>query len=890
MKYIPKKTKVRTTIWKHYSWMEILLAAVAFGIVIGLLSSNLKGKWVVSLLVAGVSAVLLFPMGHGDFFYSEVLQNLRFLFSKKKFNSTEVDKLIPYIGFSEDGVINYPDYYGQVLHIGSKAFDLQTDYVQELDVEHFARALSCIDVGKVMDLVKIDRPIVLDEYIAELDLKIAEVKGTNKQAKIRRALLEARKNQLEYMNAQEKEYRSEYYLVVYDSSLKELNRVMEALKGHISVAGLPCSLLKSAHDVAIFLKYCNTRNFDEREAKGLTAEELLEWVRPEEIRFKLSGYSIDGVSAVSYAVSDYPLSVNNAWGADIMDIDNTKVCVHITPVEQSKAIKRVDKVFQELLARQDAHKASEVLEQETHLESMSELLQSLQNAREGLFDVAIVVTGFNYDDSLSDRTFRKNLKSRIQTNGFVVDSIIARQEEAVITANISRHQALGGSFERGINSSSIAAIFPFVHTAIMEKGGVLYGLNDYPIIWNMWKKDGTHRNANAMVFGRPGSGKSYFLKSLLVSSISDGCVCYVIDPENEYGELVRNVDGAMIDVGTAIKGSLNPFHIYQILTESGEPASSDVVFYSHLKTLESFFKVILENCDSDVLELINNIVVEVYAAKGIDEKTDVTQFKAERFPIFDDLYMLLTQKEKTEKSEMTRALYLKAKNYIKKFASGGRYSDLWDKPSSLAVENIMTVFNFQSLFANKNNLVANAQMLLIFRFLEQQVINIREKNRTAKKQQHIVIIADEAHLFIDPKYPIALDFFYQMVKRIRKYNGTFIPATQNVGDWKSNEELSSKTSAVIKNTQYTFVFALNPSDVEDLAQLYKSNPINEAEKQIITSAGMGECFYLGAYNERETMRIVTSEIAEAMFMDREFWRNYMVLRKDDLSLQTTKED
>ena len=47
-------------------------------------------------------------------------------------------------------------------------------------------------------------------------------------------------------------------------------------------------------------------------------------------------------------------------------------------------------------------------------------------------------------------------------------------------------------------------------------------------------------------------------------------------------------------------------------------------------------------------------------------------------------------------------------------------------------------------------------------------------------------------LSINAKFPIALDFFYSMNKRIRKYGGSFLPATQNIADWNANEELRSK--------------------------------------------------------------------------------------------------
>ena len=61
-----------------------------------------------------------------------------------------------------------------------------------------------------------------------------------------------------------------------------------------------------------------------------------------------------------------------------------------------------------------------------------------------------------------------------------------------------------------------------------------------------------------------------------------------------------------------------------------------------------------------------------------------------------------------------------------------------------------------------NNTVANAQMLLVFRFIEQEVINARELNKNGKNL-HTMIVCDEAHLFIDAKFPIALDFFFSML-------------------------------------------------------------------------------------------------------------------------------
>ena len=79
-----------------------------------------------------------------------------------------------------------------------------------------------------------------------------------------------------------------------------------------------------------------------------------------------------------------------------------------------------------------------------------------------------------------------------------------------------------------------------------------------------------------------------------------------------------------------------------------------------------------------------------------------------------------------------------------------------------------------------------------------------------------------------------------MSKRIRKYNGSFIPATQNIADWNANEELRSKTSAILKNSQYTFIFKLSAPDMKDVLDVYKAgDSFNADENDYLGGNGTG---------------------------------------------------
>jgi type IV secretory pathway VirB4 component len=367
-----------------------------------------------------------------------------------------------------------------------------------------------------------------------------------------------------------------------------------------------------------------------------------------------------------------------------------------------------------------------------------------------------------------------------------------------------------------------------------------------------------------MIIGKSGSGKSFFLKNLILNEWANGTRVVVLDPEAEYLALTRNLQGNIIDVGNAKEGRINPFHIYKVLTDEGKSADPVVTFNTHLKMLESFFKIVLVGANADVIELINNLAVEAYARKGITETTDCTNLKPEEFPLFTDLLQVLNDKDKTNLDALSIRDMRTAQLYLEKFVNG-RYSDIWNNPSTLETQAGLIDFNFQSLFANKNNTVANAQMLLVFRFIEQEVINAREVNKFGKNVR-TMIVCDEAHLFIDAKFPIALDFFYSMSKRIRKYGGSFIPATQNIADWNANEELRSKTTAIIKNSQYTFIFKLSAPDMKDVLDVYAAgDSFNDEEQRMIISAVTGQAFFIGSTELRTCVHIVAGDYSKKLF-------------------------
>lgn len=94
------------------------------------------------------------------------------------------------------------------------------------------------------------------------------------------------------------------------------------------------------------------------------------------------------------------------------------------------------------------------------------------------------------------------------TGNFKPSNLYGLQIEGFKSSAISPVSTLK-TYERGINSSSLAAVFPFVRTFVMDEGGIMLGenkANGYPFIFNMWKRGNLYQNSNGIDYRQIGFG------------------------------------------------------------------------------------------------------------------------------------------------------------------------------------------------------------------------------------------------------------------------------------------------------------------------------------------------------------------------------------------------
>lgn len=887
MRIIPKKTKVSMEFFKGIETIDVFVAAVGSLFTVSILFSNLPYRLWIGLVVGCIFGVSLVSLEE-DKAYMTLYYTLRYMAQQKSYPSDKkksfsVPEITAFTGIDQEFIEYKGEYYGIVVEIPDIELRFYTESRQNHLIDQiYGSVLRTISDTETASMVKIDRPILYDSYI---DTEIEKMKALmaaygngvldRDELETRKKIIQDRLMMLSGFNRENKIYKPFHYLIFYSKDKELLKNQMMNMLSVMQSGGMECSVLRD-QEIAIFLKYNYTMDFDEREVYKLKPEEYMDWILPKKIEFGTRTITYDGLTTYNFRVADYPTMVGNAWGHSVFNQNGTRVVMKIKPVESYKGTKRIDRAIDELREQSNSTgKTSKLLELKTHIETLSEVLRLLQNNSETLFDVNIYVSAYDYDanelaskektSALIER--KKIVKRNMRERGFVLNDCYMQQFDVYASAQVSALDCYSRK-SRGIHSGSVAAAFPYVNRILSDHGGLFIGKTGrIPVFIDFFKRDRERVNSNVVIVGKSGSGKSYATKTILSNLAADNSKIFILDPENEYTTLARNLGGKIIDIGSAVDGRLNPFQIILGLSdEEGEQDHNG--FHMHLQFLEEFYRQILPNIQQDALEYLNNLTIRMYEEKGIDEGTDLSVLSPEAYPIFDDLYETILHDFQVSNSEYSKNNLRILINYVSKFASGGRNSFLWNGPASLSVKENFIVFNFQSLLANKNNMIANAQMLLVLKWLDNEIIKNRDYNQRFQTNRRIIIVVDEAHVFIDSKYPIALDFMFQMAKRIRKYNGMQIIITQNIKDFVGTEELERKSTAIINACQYSFIFPLSPNDMHDLCKLYeKAGALNESEQEEIVNNGRGRAFIITSPLSRTSVEILAGKQLEQLFSD-----------------------
>ena len=886
IRYIPRKTKVKTELLPHVTITDVIVGAICAVILLLVFTSNLPYKWIIGLSLLSLMIVLFLPLADGERAYYTLILIFRFFAFKKKYTQDagghSIKELIPYTSIVDDKYLDYGNYYGMVLQVIPVEFFLLTEDKQDAYIRSFKNALTRLNADQDCELVKINKAVLYDDFIHEDEKKYEALLKSAENGDVSQREGQAREfifqtRVMQYVEANEgssRLFEDCYYLVVFDRNKKSLLDTVEGMQTSLQNGQSPInSKICKARDLAIFLKANYSKDFDERETESKGADSLVDWTMPQNVQFKAGHTLVDGKPYKQFCITDFPLEVGNGWIYNICSMPSTKVVIKIKPELRTDAEKEIDRAIMEMESKTGrSARESKRIENETHLQTLRQLLIDIKNSNENLYKCSFFIT--------CEEDMKKEMRALLRQSGFKHSEMFGRQVDAFVSSNISRLNTIK-DHKRGINTNALAGCFPFISNTLSDQGGFYLGYSSTGRVFvNFFRRDNERVNSNMMIIGKSGGGKSFATKDILANLAGDNSRIFVLDPESEYLILAHNLGGKTIDVGSGLQGRINPFHITPSLKPEDEEEAQLDDYSEHLQFMEEFFHIIFAGMQSDAFEQLNSLLIECYKNKNIDSKTDLEKLKPEDFPTFDDLYKIVVDKLTSEKDEYLRHIYQVMEIYVKKFATGGRNSNLWNGPTTLQTKENFVVFSFRSLLANQNKTLANAQMLLVLRYLNNEIIRNKDYNmmmgygEADPVRRKVVVVVDEAHVFIDEEYPIALNFMEDLAKRIRKYDGMQIIITQNIKDFVGSAAIMKQSTAIINASQFTMVLPLAPNDMTDLVELYRNaGGINPDEQQAIVQATRGQVFFITSPNARIFMQIEALDPIRQMFQTKNFFED-----------------
>ena len=552
-------------------------------------------------------------------------------------------------------------------------------------------------------------------------------------------------------------------------------------------------------------------------------------------------------------VVGYPRSIFPGYLSDITNIPGVRLAIKHIPISFEILKKMLNKEIADLKIRYQQEKDQTTQERiRQDYESLEQFISMLASSQARIFDFQMhLMVSADSKDALE--LTKIQVRNYIDALGMRAVSLMFEQEKALKSMiPIFPEQDIEKRIGIPLPSVTIAGMYPFVFDSVKDPGaGTLLGMDRSGgvILYNQFlyqiRKENNRNNANIIILGTSGSGKSTAAKLLLRTHLRNGLKCVCIDPEGELGEMVNMMKGDFLDLGKGGDfGMINPLEIVVDVDETEiEQGLGYTVLTRTLQQLKAFMKYYDPSIEEDVLTLFSEIVQDTYKRYKIDYETDFTKLTSADFPTFDDVYAtikgrLLSMTDATRERDVMERLELKIRPLIKEL----RY--YFTGHTTLQINSDFIVFNIKEIMNSDEN-IKNALFFNILKYAWGLCLD---------KDINTVMMVDEAHVLLSNHNELGAEFLSQIQRRARKYNTGTIVITQQPTDFAA-PNLIMHGKAIFDNASSYLIMNLRKQAVDDLSKLID---LNETEMERIKYYNQGEGLLICG-NRRMNMTVIATQ-------------------------------
>lgn len=555
------------------------------------------------------------------------------------------------------------------------------------------------------------------------------------------------------------------------------------------------------------------------EKAGIMSSSVVDLISPDMIEVDFDHIKIGGAFFRTLFVAGYPRFVSANWLSPIIDFDSSiDIAMFVYPVESKDILSNLKRKIAEMEATIESDiKRGHVIDPSVQvaLDDALSLQEQLAKGAERFFQFGLYLTVST--SSLDDlNQVGKQVESTLASLLLTGKRATLQMEDGFKTTQPLCVDKL--MITRNMDTTSLATTFPFTSSELTANEGVMYGINEHNgslIIFDRFSME----NANEVVLGKSGGGKSYLVKLEALRALMFGAGVIIIDPEEEYEALAKSVGGDYVSFSFSSDTHINPF---DLAGANDDPSENDLQYKIGF-SLTRLLKIMVGTTTPEEEAILHNALELTYRQKGITY--DPATHKNEP-PIMEDLYKVLVGME----TQVAQNIALRLEKFVK-----GSFGTIFNQRSNVKLNNDLMVFSFK-------NLEDQLRSLAIFIIVDYIWNSIKQDYRKR------LLIVDEAWYLM--KNQASAEFLWGFAKRARKYYLGLTTITQDIEDFLSSD--LGKT--IVTNSSIQILMKQSPAAIDKLGEVFY---LSDGEKSLLLSASVGEGLFF-AGSSHVAMRVVAS--------------------------------
>jgi type IV secretory pathway VirB4 component len=302
-------------------------------------------------------------------------------------------------------------------------------------------------------------------------------------------------------------------------------------------------------------------------------------------------------------------------------------------------------------------------------------------------------------------------------------------------------------------------------------------------------------DANGLLMAKSGGGKTLAAQQMLLMAARANPLISILERGDSYQPLVELMGGEMIEMSLDSDQTINPWD----LPKGEDRPSNDQI--SFLKNLTRH--MLGENTPPDLdIDLLDSVLLEAIGStyKRCSAKT------SNPIPLFGDLAAELAHWQDRDRNQKINAMAQMASTKLRAWVDEGAYARLFDRPTTVELNNPWLYFNVEKLKDDPR--LERAMSLLIA-----HTATYRASGITGRPS---IVLLDECWALLES--PILASVVVQLFRTARKRNASVWGISQTPEDFVGTPDKPNEHGAGIVKNATTKIIGKQPGDMTALRE------------------------------------------------------------------------